>query len=397
VKLKCQPDDFQVEELVSLRAGSGTFGLYRLTKSNLGTLEAVDAVGHKWRLDPRSFAFAGLKDRHAQTRQYITIADGPRRGLSQTNLEVEYLGQCERPIHASDITGNRFSIVLRDLAPDELARARAQLSAATGDGLSNYFDDQRFGSLGESGEFIARPWCLGDYERTLWLAIAEPNVHDRPAERDQKQLLRERWGQWRELRRPLSRTSLARIVDFLAASPRDFRRAITYVRQDLRSLWLAAYQSHLWNQILAALLRLVCRPEQLTPRPIGGREVVFYSDLDEAQRRQLATTVLPLPSARLHLEGSPLKPLYDRVLAAEGMELRQVRVKYPRDSFFSKGERAAVFVPQELASETAADELYPNHQKLTLRFTLARGAYATIVIKRITGLAMPDGIQDEAE
>ena len=35
--------------------------------------------------------------------------------------------------------------------------------------IIGYFDDQRFGSVGESGEFIGRAWCLGNYERALWL------------------------------------------------------------------------------------------------------------------------------------------------------------------------------------------------------------------------------------
>src|SRR5262249_39989680 len=106
---------------------------------------------------------------------------------------------------------------------------------------------------------------------------------------------------------------------------------------------------------------------------------------ESSQRERLGNTVLPLPSARLHLEGHPLKPLYDKVLAAEQMELRQVRVKYPRDSFFSKGERAALFQPGDLSHQVAADELYANAQKLSLHFTLPRGSYATILVKQIVG------------
>jgi tRNA pseudouridine13 synthase len=85
------------------------------------------------------------------------------------------------------------------------------------------------------------------------------------------------------------------------------------------------------------------------------------------------------------LDHSPLKPLYDQVLAAEGMELRQVRVKYPRDSFFSKGERAATFRPGDFRHEWAADDLYEGRRKLSLSFTLPRGSYATILVKRIAG------------
>ena len=76
------------------------------------------------------------------------------------------------------------------------------------------------------------------------------------------------------------------------------------------------------------------------------------------------------------------------MLSTEGMELRQVRVKYPRDSFFSKGERVALFRPGDFVHEFAADDLYPARQKLLLRFTLPRGSYATIVIKRIAGVGL---------
>jgi tRNA pseudouridine13 synthase len=142
----------------------------------------------------------------------------------------------------------------------------------------------------------------------------------------------------------------------------------------------------LWNQILATLVKQTCRPEQLTSLTIGRRDVPFFTSLGDEQRNELASAILPLPSARLHLDDGPLKSLYDQVLAAEGMELRQVRVKYPRDTFFSKGDRRAVFRPGELWHSPAADEIYKRRHKLELRFTLPRGSYATILVKRVCGL-----------
>src|SRR5262249_24973354 len=161
MKLKRIPEDFQVEEQISLRAGGGPFALYRLTKLSLGPLEAVDAIAQRWNLRPHELAFAGLKDKHAQTTQYLTIRGGPRRGLRQTQLELSYVGQVAEPIHASHITGNRFAIVIRDLSKQEAMSAGNTAAQAARGGLPNYFDNQRFGSLGESGEFIAKPWCLG--------------------------------------------------------------------------------------------------------------------------------------------------------------------------------------------------------------------------------------------
>ena len=96
------------------------------------------------------------------------------RFLRQTNLELEYVGQTDRPFTAADITANAFRIVLRDLEPGEARQYLPELDLLQRDGLPDYFDQQRFGSLGRSGEFIGRAWCGGDYERALWLALAEP-------------------------------------------------------------------------------------------------------------------------------------------------------------------------------------------------------------------------------
>jgi tRNA pseudouridine13 synthase len=388
MKLKRLPQDFQVEEQIELATHGGPFALYRLTKESLGTPEAIDAILQRWNLARGQVAYAGLKDRHALTTQFVTIKGGPRRGMEQTSLKLAYVGQAGRPVEARDIRANRFVVVIRDLTADDVASAERALATIAADGLPNYFDDQRFGSLGESGDFIAKPWCLGDYERALWLALAEPNVHDDPADREQKQILRDTWNDWVKCKATLARSHRRSIITYLADKPGDFRRAIALVRQDLRSIWLAAFQSHLWNQILATAIRETCRPEQLTPLTIGRREVPFFTALDDQQRQQLGQTVLPLPSARLHMDDGPLKALYDRVLAGEGIELRQIRVKYPRDTFFSKGERRAIFRPGELWHSPAADEVYPRRQKLELRFTLPRGSYATILVKRVCGMEL---------
>lgn len=397
MKLKCVPEDFQVDELVSLKPGGGRFAFYELTKTSLGTPEAVDAVVERWNLSRRQVGFAGLKDRHALTRQFVTIEGGPRQDLRQTKFELAYRGQVGRPIQARDIEANRFAIVLRDLSAAELASTQQAVADVAASGVANYFDEQRFGSLAESGEFIGKPWCLGNYERALWLALAEPNVHDRPAEREQKKILRDNWGRWLDCKNRLERSHRRSIVTFLADKPEDFKRALALARQDLRSIWLAAFQSDLWNRMLAGLLRRICRPEQLIDYEIGPRRVAFFRKLDADQQAQLDSFWLPLPSARTRWTEGLARELAEQVLTEEGMEPRELRVKYPRDSFFSKGDRRAVFRPSDVGSDVADDELYPGKQKLTLRFLLPRGSYATIVVKRITGLAVETEAEADSE
>jgi tRNA pseudouridine13 synthase len=384
LKLRRIPEDFQVEELTQFRSTGGPFALYRMTKRSLGTPEAIEAVLRRWNLQRQQVSYGGLKDRHAVTVQYVTIKNGPRRDLREDTLELLYQGQAAQPFTPQDIAGNRFQIALRDLSPEAAQQAVAALERVMQDGLPNYFDDQRFGSVGASGEFIARPWCLGDYERVLWLALADPNEHDRPEDREEKRILRENWGDFTAAKAALGRSNRRSIVTFLADRPGDFRGAVARMRVDLRSLYLAAFQSALWNRILAAWIRAHCRPEQLAEVELKLGPVPFFTSLDAAEREPLANTLLPLPSARTKLEPGPIATLIETVLGEFGLEMRQIRVKYPRDSFFSKGERAASVIPKRLKHVLEVDELHPGRQKLGLRFELPRGSYATILVKRLT-------------
>ena len=263
----------------------------------------------------------------------------------------------------------------------ELSRLREVLER---DGVPNFFDDQRFGSLGESGEFIAKPWCQGDYERATWLALAEPNPHDRPEDRAEKQTIRDLWGKWTECKAALPNSSRRSIVTYLCDHPTRFREALALFRQDLRSLWLAAFQSDLWNLMLSAWLQEHVDRSHLFKVELATADVPFYSDLTDSERAALIDTSLPLPSARLHLEPGPVLSLYERVLADEGLSLRDIRVKYPRDSFFSKGDRSAIVIPRELQLHADDDDFNSNRHRVTLQFILPRGAYATIFVKRLT-------------
>lgn len=383
MKIKSLPDDFQVEEQSARVAQGGPYALYRLTKHNLGTPEAIDAVCRRWNLHRQAISVGGLKDRHATTVQWLTIDHGPRRDLAQTNFRLDYQGQTDRPFDSKDIAANAFSIVLRDMALQDTVTLEQSLAELTQSGVPNYFDQQRFGSVGESGDFVARPWCLGDYERAVWLAVAEANPHDRPRQRTEKATLRDHWGDWATCRTAVREPPGRDVVAHLAARPDDFRGAITRVPAELRSLYLAAFQSELWNRMLTVWLRGHCRPDQLANVPGLSEPLPAPVRLEAEQFAQLRTMQLPLPTARTHLEPGPIESLARMVLEPLGLEWRQLRVKYPRDSFFSKGDRSALFFPEGMEHRVEADEVYPGRRKVTLRFRLPRGCYATMILKRI--------------
>jgi len=391
VKLKRIPEDFQVDELSQVTSTSGPFALYQLTKQSIGTLEVINMVVDRWKIPRRRISYGGLKDKHALTTQFVTVHHGPKKPLTQRSFELEYLGQVRQAFVPADIDGNRFTITLRDMTVQEIERAESAAEDVRRDGVPNYFDDQRFGSLGSSGEWIAKPWCLGDWERTLWLALADPHRDDRSDDKKQKAILRDHWGRWCECKQALSRSHRRSIVTFLADKEAagkliDFRGAFCNLNIDLRGLYLSAFQSALWNRMLTRRLKENAAPTSVIPFELKSGPACFVSAFSSSSDSEAVPLEeeFPLPSARGKLEEGPTLDLLNAVVAEEGLEKRQLRVKYPRDSFFSKSSRKTIIAIPDLEFEFSDDDLYPKHKKVRLTFDLPRGSYATILIKRLT-------------
>ena len=384
--IKQQPDDFQVEELTDILPGeSGVFGLYRLEKTGWTTPDALAAIRRRWKLELRRLAYGGLKDRHAHTIQYLTIFHGPRRNLTHQGIKVTWLGQVEEPYNSHHIRANRFQLILRRLTETDVAAATIALEEIRECGVPNYFDDQRFGSVASGTGFMARHLLFGRFEEALRQVLISPYEHDRAPEKKEKSLLRQHWGNWAHLKETLGRSHARSLVCYLADHPADFKGAIARLRPELRGLYLSAYQSHLWNRILANWLRAHVPFEQLVEIRLKMGDVPMPRRLTADQIAALSTLQLPLHSARIRLDDAdPRKPLYDLVLAEEGVTVDQFKLKGLRDMFFSKGERPAWCLPTELSWDASPDETREGRQKLRLRFDLPRGSYATLLVKRLT-------------
>ena len=384
MKIKQQPEDFQVEELTEVvPGGEGPYGFYRLEKRSWSTPDALAAIRRRWKVAPGRLSYGGLKDRHAWTVQYFTLFHGPRRGLHHQDVTVDYLGQVSQPYTSANIQANRFRLNLRRLTAAEIGRARPILEEVEVDGVPNYFDDQRFRSVGAGGEFIARLLVLGRFEDALQLALAAPYEHDRTAAKQEKALLQAHWGDWEGLKQRLPRGHARSLVDYLLHHPQDFRGAVSRLRPELRGLYLSAYQSHLWNRMLACWIGDHCRSEQVLPVALKLGVLPMWRRLDTAQRQELRTLTLPLPSARVPMADDERGRLLRGVLAEEGLEPSQMKVKGIREMFFSKGERPALCLPVHLDVETSPDELHVGYEKLHLGFELPRGSYATLIVKRL--------------
>ena len=80
---------------------------------------------------------------------------------------------------------------------------------------------------------------------------------------------------------------------------------------------------------------------------------------------------------------APWAAAAERVLNSEGLAWSDLKLRGLRKPFFARGERAALVVPEDITAAAVADDHHPGRQAVRLTFTLPRGSYATMVVKRL--------------
>ena len=147
-KFRQQPEDFQVDEIPAYEpSGSGEHLFVRFEKTALNTPQAVAQLARALDCDPAGAGWAGLKDRHAVTTQWVSIQGGdPQRALALELPGIRVLEARHHPhkIRTGHLRANRFRIrVVCD--PVTLPVAAEVLAELTTHGAPNYYGEQRFG------------------------------------------------------------------------------------------------------------------------------------------------------------------------------------------------------------------------------------------------------------
>ncbi len=149
-ELRREPGDFRVEEVLGFEPdGSGEHVLVWIEKTGANTDWVARQFARKLGLPPIAIGYAGLKDRHAITRQYLSVQLGRRAEPDWQALDIEGVRVLAATRHARKLKrgahrANRFLIRLRALR-GERERAQVVLDAIAAHGVPNYFGEQRFG------------------------------------------------------------------------------------------------------------------------------------------------------------------------------------------------------------------------------------------------------------
>lgn len=147
------PEDFIVDEIpLYPQSGVGEHLYVRVEKRGYTTPAMVRAVTRAAGVDERDVGYAGLKDKYAVTRQWLSFP-AKARPPSEWQLPdgitlVEHTRHANK-LRTGHLLGNRFRITLVTSDLTALEKATPLAERLRTRGLFNYYGGQRFGRRGE--------------------------------------------------------------------------------------------------------------------------------------------------------------------------------------------------------------------------------------------------------
>jgi tRNA pseudouridine13 synthase len=327
-RIRQEAEDFEVEEIPAYDpCGSGEHLFLWVEKRSVGAEYFARQVAQRLGISPGEVGTAGLKDRHAVTRQYVSVPASVEPRLAQLDgdgIRLLRFARHTNKLRPGHLRGNRFRILVRDADASKHEALSLAIERIRAQGLPNYYGVQRFGRAGETAE----------------------------------------WGM------------------MLLRGERLPRRPTPF----LRKLALSAAQSWLFNDYLAqrltdGLMRRVQPGDVMAKWPAGG---MFTSESIEADQPRLdAREIVPAGP----MFGRKMFPAAG--IAAEREAEVLARANLTRDQFAGHGKllqgtrRHNLIYIDDLAAAWESDGL-------RLSFSLPAGSYATVLLRELMKIAPRD-------
>ncbi|HIP90511.1 MAG TPA: tRNA pseudouridine(13) synthase TruD, partial [Candidatus Nanopusillus sp.] len=321
-------------------------------------------------------SFAGEKDKKAVTEQYIAIRNLKKfkEFYDFRNVKLKYVGSFSEPVRISDIVGNYFKIVVRDLSKKEIQTFQDNIEIYKR-GFINYFDEQRFGDIRTNNHLIGKAIIKRNWEEACKILLTFTSDEESPLATKARLYLRENWGDWRIAIKKFPRwldVELA-VLNHLVRNPEDFLGALKKIHRRLLKLFVHAYQSYLWNVMVSKYIQEVTSDYNILRTRFG--ELAIPKRNEDVY--QLQNLEFPIIGYTTDLKDYPeYEEIIREVLNSEGVEIEDFFFVDPPYLSSEGSKRRVVVTPTNLKYVYMKSEL-------TLEFILPRGSYATMFIKHL--------------
>lgn len=347
-QLKQIPEDFIVKELSNVEIkDNGKYLYFKLKKKSRNTLDVIKELAKQLKIKEKDIGFAGSKDKHAITEQLISVFGNNKINEEKVvktkidNVSLEFLGYGDKPISLGDLEGNEFEIVVRYLGDFKAEKIKF---------VENYFDEQRF-SLNNAE--IGRNLIKKHFKEAAALI---DNL---------------------------------KVKEYLAKHKNDFVGALKIISLRLLRMYVNAYQSYLWNETVAEYLNQKKAAKKKGSKEKAVREIDYsrgkfvFVEKPENFVKEPGNLEVPLIGFTEINADCKIGKIIENIMKKENISYSDFVIKQiPELSL--EGSLRRVFVEVNgLEINEGNDELNKGKKKLLVQFSLPKGSYATMVIKKI--------------
>jgi tRNA pseudouridine13 synthase len=255
-QIKQNPEDFLVEEIPKdLALDGGDYTYFILEKKNWNTRDAVKAIASKLGVKDKYFNVAGIKDKKAITKQYISVFKvNPQKleNLKIKDIKITVLGKGKERLKLGQLLGNKFMIRVKGVEKEP-----KKISF-----IENYYDDQRFGG---KNKILGKALVKKEYRKACFS-------------------LRIRW------------------------EGRDYIGSLRKLGKHILRIYVNSYQSYLFNRALEEYLRTKYKKYCLADYSQG---TFVFSD------EQIKNEKIPLVGFLTNFENKEIEKIYKTLMKEE--------------------------------------------------------------------------------
>lgn len=386
-RLRERAEDFAVDEVFAAPGDEGPYLVCRLTKRNWEMQRAAREIARQLGISHRRVSWTGTKDTHALTTQLIAIYGVRENDIARVTLgdiEIVPVGRSQQPLSLGGHEGNRFSITIRDTRSSDPGRELAEVAETCRQGIPNYFGIQRFGVARPVTHLVGLHILKGDLEGAVTCYIGRACPGEDPAVREARGEFLSSRDPAAALRSfPVTLSYERAMLHHLVSHPGDYRGALSSLPPRLLSLFVSAFQSHLFNCTVSSRMERLGDDFRI---PHAGDRLLFpdgKEDVVSSPMLQAARTMASRGRCRVAIMVPGSRPVQPAGEDDSAMALLLARHGISPEDFARASEIVGTryngaLRPAVLSTDVAWTVAGKD---VTLTFSLYPGSYATTVCR----------------
>lgn len=389
-KIKMEAEDFQVVEIpqqVSMQE-NGKYTVLKLRLKNWETNHFVIEFSRYLGISRKRITYAGTKDKRAVTTQYFCInAEKIPEQIKIKDVEELDRFKTDKIIDLGDLLGNKFEIRVES-QESELIKVRDFVTSKSQNLFFwNYFGIQRFGQLRKNTHLIGEQLVKNGLESAIKTYLFTPGTDNE----EYRINLSQSWDYKKGIKEFPEHLQFERALMSELISGKSYEDAFDSLPRSLRIMFVHAFQSYIFNEILEERKKYVSTPIEIIEGDLVSPIDEYYNITEGKKIEATAFNLQRLN--KLSVEGMvvPLAPLIGTMTDGQEGIPGEIMGKI-MDKFKIERKDFKIQSKPELTStgNYRGISIKPIDFKLIsmdkYSFSLGKGMYATVLLDQLFGL-----------